>query len=201
MTMAPPARDQDARRRERRRKRLMSNLSGAVALVAATAVVTWLLSHGTTRNVTTTVTSPSRVVVTIGPVATTPRALGAFAKVLHQPVYWAGPEKGFKYELTENSKGEVYVRYLPHGVKVGDPRASFLVVATYPFSDPVSALKAISKGKGVTLPNGTFVLQDATDPRSVHLAFPGVPYEIEVYDPVAKTARTIAMSGRIKPAG
>ena len=47
------------------------------------------------------------------------------------PIYWAGPRKGFSYELTRTADGRTYVRYLPHGVPAGDRRAEFLVVGTY----------------------------------------------------------------------
>jgi len=200
MTAAPSTRDQGSRRRGRMRLE-PATLSAAVALIAATAVVTWLVSDGSTRTVTTTVTSSSRVVVSIGPVAASAGALTDFAKVLQQPVYWAGPKAGYRYELTENSKGDVYVRYLPHGVKAGDPSAAFLTIATFPFPDAVAALKAISKGKGSKLANGAFVLPDRSNPKNVRLAFPGVPYQIEVYDPSPSTAKAVATSGRVRSAG
>ena len=36
-------------------------------------------------------------------------------------------------------------------------------------------------------------------PTSVYLAFPGVPHLVEVYAPDADEARTLALSGRIRP--
>jgi hypothetical protein len=36
-------------------------------------------------------------------------------------------------------------------------------------------------------------------PTSVYVAFPGVPHLVEVYAPNADDARTLALSGRIRP--
>ena len=37
-------------------------------------------------------------------------------------MYWAGPIAGMSYELTKLKDGRIYVRYLPDGVELGDPR-------------------------------------------------------------------------------
>jgi hypothetical protein len=174
---------------------------GAVIAVAATVgIVTWLLTRESGHPATTT-GSVLHVVKPMGPVASTPRGLAGFSGALHQPIYWAGPIAGVRYELTETPSGAAYVRYLPSGVKVGERRASFLIVATYPFRNAMAALKRVANGRGKTLPDGAFVLPDATDPKSVHLAFPNVAYQVEVYDPVPARANRIAMSGRIRAVG
>ena len=35
--------------------------------------------------------------------------------------------------------------------------------------------------------------------QSVYLAFPGSDYQVEVYDPSARTSRRIAVSGQVRP--
>ena len=72
-------------------------------------------------------------------------------------------------------------------------------IAAYPFPGALAALKAVAKGKGSTLPDGTFVLPDPKHPQSVRLAAPGDDYEIEVFDPDPKVALELARSGRVRP--
>jgi hypothetical protein len=42
---------------------------------------------------------------------------------------------------------------------------------------------------------------DKTYTKSVHVAYPGVAYQVEVYDPSPATARTVAVSGDVRPVG
>ncbi len=106
---------------------------------------------------------------------------------------------GDTYELTETSGGNIFVRYLPKGVHVGDPRASFLAIGTYPYSGALKALQTIAKGKGTALTGGGLAVTTAGHPGNIHIAYPGLAYQIEVYDPVPGRAHTIALSGRVKP--
>jgi len=135
----------------------------------------------------------------IGPMGLSAQGLGAFATgTLKQPVYWAGPKDKYVYELTRTSNGNVYVRYLPPGVNVGGKEGALLIVATYPYPNALARLKAISNGTGTSLPGGGLALPAAGYPKSVHVAFPGVDYEIEVFDPRPKRARQVADSGDIQ---
>jgi hypothetical protein len=144
-------------------------------------------------------TSTTTAATPIGPVGMSSAALLAFAQGLGRPIYWIGPFTGFTYELTRTSSGNVFVRYLPRGVRVGDKRAAFTVVGTYPYPGALAALKAVPNSKAVALAGGGVLVSTTADPRSVHLAYPGVDYQIEVYDPVAGRARVIALSGRVRP--
>src|SRR5262245_63358257 len=91
---------------------------GAVALALVAGVVVWLLSRGDGGE--ETVSAP------IGrPVAMRDDQLRAFARAQATPVYWAGPRAGVTYELTRSAGGQIYIRYLPAGVRVGDPRPQF----------------------------------------------------------------------------
>jgi hypothetical protein len=135
----------------------------------------------------------------LGPIGATAGELATFAKGMKSPVYWAGPQNGYTYELTQTTSGKVFVRYLPTGVKVGDPKASYLIVATYPYPKAFNALKNVAKGKAAKLPGGGIALVDTGYPKSVHVAFPGLAYQVEVYDPSPARARQVALSGSIKP--
>jgi hypothetical protein len=136
----------------------------------------------------------------IGPTGMNATALRAYvATTLKQPVWWAGPRKGYVYELTRSTNGSIYIRYLPPGARVGDPAANYLLVATYPYADAFTRLENVAGGAGRTLTDGAFVLPDSASPRSVHLAFPQSNYEIEVYDPSPAVAQRVAGSGAVQP--
>lgn len=47
-------------------------------------------------------------------------------------LYWAGPLPARKLELTENQRGEVFVRYLPASASIGTRSPVFTVIGTYP---------------------------------------------------------------------
>lgn len=90
---------------------------------------------------------------------------------------------------------------LPQGATVGNRRASYRVVATYPYAGALAAVKAFPGGKQTALPHGGVVVSTSADPKSVHLAYPGLNYEIEVYDRVPGHALATVLAGRVVPVG
>ncbi len=56
-------------------------------------------------------------VLRIGPTLLSSAGLEAEVRRIRQPIYWVGPKNGFSYEFTRTPNGNVYVRYLPQGVK------------------------------------------------------------------------------------
>jgi hypothetical protein len=130
-------------------------------------------------------------------------ALRSFAHKVGHPIYWAGAKRGYTYEVTQTANGDVYVRYLPKGVKAGAPKP-YLTVVTYPFPNALRALRTAAKGytSGVSnLSGGGLAVVDRSYPKSVHVAFPQSSYQIEVFDPSPTVARSVAMSGSIAPVG
>ena len=185
-----------ARRLRGKRRRLA--LAGAVALVllgGSIALVVVLSGGSSSPTVNGPVASP------IKPVALSAAGLATLAKAVHQPVYWAGPQKGYLYELTRTANRNVYIRYLPPGVDAGAKGAKYLIVATYPFPAAFEALKKVAAGRGVKIPGGGLALVDKSYPKSVHLAFPDVDYQVEVFDPSPARALEVATSGHVRPAG
>lgn len=168
---------------------------GLLIVAAGAGISLSLILRGGSSTTKTTTTS----VTPIGPLAATPATLVAFAKALGRPIYWAGAVAGDTYEFTETSSGNIFVRYLPNGVAVGDKRASFRVIGTYPYSGALKALQAVAKGKGVEVRGGGLALTSAGHPENVHIAYPGVDYQVEVYDPIPSRARALALSGDIQP--
>jgi hypothetical protein len=175
-------------------------LGAVVALAAAAGIIAWVVI-GTEDN-----SSSTPATTTKGPVATGHAAVGlsasglrTLARTVKQPIYWDGPKRGYIYELTRLSDGRIYVRYLPPGVKVGDKRGIFLIIVTYPFPGALSAIKKVSNGKGIEIPGRGLALVDATYPKSVHVAYPGIDYQVEVYDRSPKRSLEVATSGKVQP--
>ena len=128
--------------------------------------------------------------------------LERLAASVNHPVYWAGPKSGFSYELTSTSTGRTFIRYLPRGVKAGDPRPDFLVVGTYAQPGSFADLRKAGKRKGsVTLgiDGGGIALLSSKQPSSVYFAYPGAKYQVEVYEPSVNTARRLVLAGQIRP--
>lgn len=120
------------------------------------------------------------------------------------PVYWAGEQKGAELELSQPSKDRTYVRYLTDGAEAGDQRPDFLTVSTYAQANAVAALRRQGKEPGGvigTAPGNATVYFSQTNPQSVYLAYPGVPVEIEVYDPSFRRALQLVNSGQIVAVG
>jgi hypothetical protein len=134
------------------------------------------------------------------PVAVTAEELASFAGSQGTPVYWAGPVRARTLELTSTDAG-TFVRYLPAGATVGDSSRA-LTVATYPLRNAYGTAARRAKATGMTSSptrNGGLAVWSKTQPTSVYVAFRGVPSLVEVYAPQAKEARTLALSGQLRP--
>jgi hypothetical protein len=165
-----------------------------IAIAAGVGVLLWLLLRGdetpTARRAPATAASISQ--------------LNAFASSVNHPIYWAGPQPAYTYELSRAKDGRVYVRYLPAGVEVGDPKPDYLTVGTYPEPHALATLRATAKKQGaqlIRLAGGGLAFQYKSRPTSVYLAYPGSNYEIEVFDPSAKRALQLVASGQVKQVG
>jgi len=131
-------------------------------------------------------------------------ALSSWAATVGHPVYWAGPEQGYRYELTDTTDGRIYIRYLPAGVAVGSSAPDYLTVGTYPVKDALSTVRAIGSKSGgslTKLPAGGWAAIDPEHPRSTYMAYPDLGYEIEVYAPSPGAARRLVSSGGVRPVG
>jgi hypothetical protein len=128
--------------------------------------------------------------------------LQALAASLKHPIYWAGPKNGYTYELTRTASGNVFIRYLPPGVKVGSA-TPYLTVATYPFPGAFGAIQALAQQnlQSVKLAGGGLAVRDQSNPTSIHLAFPGSAYQVEVFDPKPATALRTVKSGQVTSIG
>jgi hypothetical protein len=168
-----------------------------VALAIVVGVIIWAVTSG---GGSSSIATKGPVVQPIKPVGLSASGLETLAKAVKQPIYWAGPRQHYLYELRRTSDGSVYVRYLPPGTDVGDPKKDYLVVATYPFVGALDALKKLTNVRHIDILGGGVAVVSSDSATSVHLAFPKVDYQVEVYDPSPKTALRIATSGQVKPA-
>jgi len=134
---------------------------------------------------------------------TSPKQLRSFAAAQGHAVYWAGTLPGRKLELTENRRGDVFVRYLPAGTPLGDRRPEFTTVATYPLKvGAYDVATGATKKKGMVSKKargGGIAVWSRQRPTSVYLAYPTSNLLVEVYDPSDKRAQRLALSGEVKP--
>ena len=168
---------------------------GALLLLIVVGVAIWLVVRGGDDTPTATRAPATGLSV---------QRLNAVATRMSHPVYWVGAQPKTTYELSQTKDGRIYIRYLPAGVKVGDPQPKYLSVGTYPQKNAFATLKATAKKQGVptiALGGGGLAFQDKTHPTSVYLAYPGEDVQIEVYDPSASMARQLVSKGRIAPVG
>ena len=115
-----------------------------------------------------------------------------------------GRRTGYSYELTRLTGDRTYVRYLPTGVRAGDPRASYLVVGTYAQPGSFANLKRASKQKGsvsLGIPGDGLAVFSPARPTSVYFGYPGKGYQVEVYSPSGQNARSLVLGGKITPVG
>jgi hypothetical protein len=125
-----------------------------------------------------------------------------FAASSSTPVYWAGPRDGQTYEVTRTSDDRVYIRYLPEGVKPGDPRPQFLTVGTYPRPGAWAELRRAAREPGAVsrdLPNDGLMVYSRSRPTSVYIGYAGGRYQVEVYAPSAGSARDLVLAGQVVP--
>jgi len=180
------------RSRTVRRQHLPLLVLGVAVAVAALFVGWLLIGRGG---------SSSAPAASGAPMIVSQAELEQFAASVDHPVYWAGPKAGYSYELT-SSHGRIWVRYLPRGVNAGDARASFLVVGTYELSDAFAGLQRVAKSPtsvSRSIPDGGLLVYDGQRPTSVYFSYPGVKYQVEVYAPSPRDARSLVLGGKVTP--
>jgi len=126
-------------------------------------------------------------------------ALKTLASTLKHPLYWAGAEQNVTYELTRTDTGQYFIRYLPPGAKVGSTEP-YLTIGTYPLANAYETTRRLSAAKTsvrVIIPGSGLAFYEKDRPTNFYLAYPGAPYQVEVYDPSAVQALELVKAGRI----
>jgi hypothetical protein len=79
-----------------------------------------------------------------------------------------------------------------------------LTIGSYPLPDPVAAVDSLAGRKGSVARSsagGREVVTSAEKPTSVYFASSDGSVQVEVYDPDAKQAMSLALSARVRPVG
>ncbi len=177
-------------------------LVAALLLVAAAAAVTIAVILGT-RSGSGAATTTQATVTPVGPIVLSEAGLKARVAALDQLVYWIGPVTGTRYELKRTMTGDVYVRYLPPGVDARDRPGRLCR------DRDVSLQGSVRRGQSFTAEGkiahgcgreGSGIASiERGSRRNVHVAFPHLDYQVEVYAPRAKAARKLATGGSLTP--
>jgi hypothetical protein len=136
------------------------------------------------------------------PVAISVGGLKALTGSVGHAVYWAGTKPSVTYELTRTHRGDIYIRYLPPGVSLGDKRPKFLTVGTYPKANAFRTVQRAATQKGEIvhrIADGGLAVAHPQSPQSVYFAYPGSNLLVEVYDPSRKRALRAVVSGQVQP--
>jgi hypothetical protein len=168
-------------------------IATSIALAVVVAVVVWLIVKPNEDTSDTTGPSAAASAATLSTLRALPGEVG-------HPVYWARTRAGYTLELTE-VEGNLFIRYLPPGIDVGDPRADYLTVGTYRVADAYALLKRQSRRRGnhaLRARGGGIAVWSDSRPQSVYLAYPSADIQVEIYDTSAVRARRLATTGAVE---
>lgn len=173
-------------------------VAAAVGILVLGALVLWVLTgRGDAEHGETTPTA------LVGrPEVISEADLRTFARAQSAPVYWAGPRDETTYELTRGATGQTFIRYLQRASEVGDLRARYLSVATYPEPGAYQALRAASRRDGQIAQRtaaGALVVYDRAQPSNVYFAFPDANFQVEVFHPDPARAQSLVLDGDVRP--
>jgi hypothetical protein len=165
-------------------------------------LIVWLVA----RSGGSSSTKPKSTASTGAAVQATVAQLRTVADSVGHPIFWLGPKKGYTYQLTQMADGKIYIRYLPPGV---DPATAkqYLTVGTYPVSGAFAGIQKQARAHGTVsakLAQGGLAVLDGAYRKSVHAAYPGLDYQVEVFDPTPSGAMKAVTAGRlasIRPSG
>lgn len=172
-------------------------------LVVAIIVILWFALGSSSKKVNPSAVAQTNTSSLIrNNIAQTIPQLIAYQRKVQHSIYWIGPFKGFTYQLTTTKNGDVYLRYLPQGVKANDPQSKWTIIGTYPGTNAYQAVQTnITKFKMHSLPvlyHGVSAWSDK-HPNNVYVAYPGLPELIEIYDPTKGDAQKFADSSLLAP--
>ena len=181
-------------RKRTRRPRARS----AIALL----LVALLAAGGAYAAVTLTRDTPPVLPTAGKPALLTAATLEAITAATGHDVYGVPAPAGTRPEITRGADGEVWVRYLSGDAKLGDFRADYLTIGTYPRTDALAAAEAAAEGeqqRSTELPDGGVMLWSVERPESVYAASPGSDLLVEVFSPDPKAARDLITGGAVAP--
>lgn len=165
-------------------------------LVAAVALISAFITFGIAQQIKPTVGNMTTLAAkTSGGVCLSEKELKNLVTKQKITAYWAGPVANATYSINTSTAGQVFVRYVLKGQNCDSESKDFRVIATYSVTGAYDSTKAAgSQSNGVSLanPDNSIVYFNKDVPTNVYLAYQGIDYQIEIYDPNPKDAVTIA---------
>jgi len=110
--------------------------------------------------------------------------------------YWAGPRPGYLYSINTTAKDRVFLQYIQADKNSSNVVANSRVIATYFVKDGFARTVAAATRPGNTgfrNPNGSVVFYSKNRNTDIYLAFPGKEVQIEIFDPLAGQALSLAV--------
>ena len=172
---------------------------GIVVLALLVGVIAWLATRGDDGD-----TAPAAPSTGFEAKIVSSEELEELAASAGHAVYWAGPVAGKEMEASETAKGDFQVRYLDEGTEAGGGGAGVLTIGSYPLPDPIAAVEGFAGRKGSdrrSSADGREVVTSTEKPTSVYFASSDSSVQVEVYDPDAKRAMSLALSAKVRPVG
>ena len=167
-----------------------------IGLITAVALLSAFITFGIAQQIKPTVGNLTTLAAkTSGGVCLSEKELRDLVSKQKITAYWAGPVANATYSINTSNVGQVFVRYVMKGQSCDSENKDFRVIATYAVSGAYESTKAAgSQANGVSLANadGSIVYFNKDVPTNVYLAYQGLDYQIEIYDPNPKDAVTLA---------
>lgn len=182
-------------------------LGAVLAVGFAVAFFAWLILENTddTASVAgpTVPTATAPTLIQARPAITSVAELRKAAASTAVPIYWVGARRGTRIEFTRAPDGSVIVRYLPPTTGAG-ASGSFLTIATYSRQNgyrEVLTSATEPNAKTIKLAGGGIAVYSSDEATNFHVAYPGQPYQIEVFAPEAGLAKSLVSGGEVRPVG
>lgn len=187
------------------RRKYFTILFGVAALSALLSfALTWAMTSSRPVTVTLALPTNTNAVATpttattaaaSGQVGLTEAQLRAEARKVGGSIFWAGAMSGAKYTFNHLAPGQDFIRYLPNGQGLADTAQNYRVIATYKDATAYATFLEAAKLKtGVTTtnPDGSIVYYAKATPTHVYMAFKGLDYQIEIFDPTPGASLKLA---------
>lgn len=140
-----------------------------------------------------------------GEVAMTASELEEVVKQNGLEIYWGGPRSGYQYTVDATNKDALILRYIKVNSKPSDFVSNSRVIATYQSKDAFTNSIAAAErpeNTGFRNPDGSVVFYATQKNTAVYVAFPKKNVQIEIYDPIAGQALSLAiLQGQISKVG
>ena len=174
--------------------------------LVALAIITFMFGFGIATGLDrSTISEQQQMLATIGKLSLTQSQLINAVEKAQLTVYWAGPLAGYSYSLSTDNAGSTVVRYLATKADLNATTNSARMIATYVSDNAFSQSQSVAAKKGNTSfvnADKSLVFYRSTNPNDIFLSFPKKNVQVEIYDPHAGQALSLAvLAGQITRIG